>query len=844
MSWITQVQQRIRALFGTPRGGAIAAGLLSLAVFLPIWWWAGRWYEARLRADQQGQAAADLSPLANSLTTAVNRRLARLDGLKAFVEAELTSSSQVPESQLKIFATGLFAGATGIRNLAVAPGGVVRYVYPEAGNESDLGHDLLGDERPSIRADIQRTIQTGRITLSGPSELSQGGLGLVARHAIMRNGSFWGLVTLGMDVLPILRDSGLETPPPGLALALRDSAGKVFRGQPAVFASMPVSQRVLLPEGWWELAGIPAAGWDGATRFPLLVFHGIGLAVILLLVSLISQSANRTARLRAAVRERTEGLERELAERRQMEEALGVSQAYFSNIVEISEDAIISIDPAHRITLFNLGAERIFGYRAADVLGKPVETLIPRRFTESHARQVESFAASPDILRPMNERGVVFGRREDGTEFPAEASISKFEVRGERVLTVRLRDISERKRLEAQIRQSQKMEAIGTLAGGIAHDFNNLLAAIIGHAELVTDNVPRDGTAWQDLQHVLAAGKRAKDLVRQILTFSRQTEQERRPVSVSMISSEALRLLRASLPATIEIRQQVDPEAGNVLADASQLHQVLMNLCTNAEHAMRERGGVLDVNVKAVTVDRDFASSHPPLRPGPHVRLTVRDTGQGMPPHVRERIFEPFFTTKAPGEGTGMGLAVVHGIIAGHRGAISVDTAPERGTKFEIYLPRCDAAEAGGAPAEEPFHGGRERILIVDDEPFLARLWIEMLQRLGYLVTGFTSSFEALEAFRATPNSFDLVMTDQTMPQLTGETLARECLRIRPDIPIILCTGFSHTMTEEKAKALGIRAYLMKPISRRELGLAVRCVLDQRVPTEVEAVPGLTILSN
>ncbi|HSB71652.1 MAG TPA: ATP-binding protein [Candidatus Methylomirabilis sp.] len=844
MSWATQAHQRIRKLLGTPRGGAVAAGLLGLAVLLPIWWWAGRWYDARLRADEQGQVAADLSPLGNSLATAVNRRLARLDGLKAFVEAELASSKEVPEAQFRIFATGLLAGATGIRNLAVAPGGVVRHVYPQASNENVLGHDLLRDERPSVRADIQRAIQAGRITLSGPYELRQGGLGLVARHAITLNGSFWGLVTMVVDVPPLLKDAGLQTHPLGLVLALRDPAGQVFHGQPAVFASMPVSQRVLLPDGWWELAGIPAAGWDGAARHSLLVFHGIGLAVILLLVSLISQSVNRTARLRAAVRERTEGLERELAERRQMEEALGVSQAYFSNIVEISEDAIISIDPGHRITLFNLGAEKIFGYRAADVLGKPVEMLIPRRFMESHARHVESFASSPDILRPMNERGVVFGRREDGTEFPAEASISKFEVKGERVLTVRLRDITERKRMEAQIRQSQKMEAIGTLAGGIAHDFNNLLAAIIGHAELVTDNVPRDGTAWQDLQHVLAAGKRAKDLVRQILTFSRQTEQERRPVSVSMIANEALRLLRASLPATIEIRQHIDPEAGDVLADASQIHQILMNLCTNAEHAMRERGGVLDVNVKGVAVDRSFASSHPPLRPGPHVRLTIRDTGQGMPPHVRERIFEPFFTTKGPGEGTGMGLAVVHGIVAGHRGAISVDTAPERGTKFEIYLPRCDAAEAVDAPAEEPLHGGRERILIVDDEPFLARLWREMLQRLGYQVTGFTDSFEALETFRATPESFDLVMTDQTMPQLTGETLARECLRIRPDIPIILCTGFSHTMTEEKARALGIRAYLMKPLSRRELGLAVRCVLDQQVPAEVQAVPGLTILSD
>ncbi|HSB81499.1 MAG TPA: PAS domain S-box protein [Candidatus Methylomirabilis sp.] len=971
--WVSIQGRQIWARLSDPNREGLVAALLALALLLPIWWWAGRSYEAHLLRDERGQAAASLSPLGNTLTAAVNRRLARLDGLRALVEAELASAGRVRESQLMAFLPGLFSDASGIRNVLVAPGGVIRYVYPQTDNETLLGRDLIHDERPAVQADIQRAMQSGRISLSGPFELPQGGSILVAQHPIFRNGTFWGLVSMTLDVPPLVREAGLGTSLPGLALSLQDATGRLFYGQRPVLESGPVTQRVYLPDGWWVLSGVPISGWNSDIRRSLLAFRGGGLTVLLLLLILIHQTVNRTARLRAAVRERTQTLERDLAERRQVEEALGVSQAYFSSIVEISEDAIISVDAAHRITLFNQGAEKIFGCLRAEVLGKPLDVLLPRRFLDSHARHVESFASSPDILRPMNERGVVFGLRKDGTEFPAEASISKFEVRGERVLTVRLRDITERKRaeesllqlaaivessddaiigktldgvilswnsgaerlygysarevkgrpisllipperegemprilerirqgekfthletvwvqkdggridvslsvspirdaagrilgastiarditerkrLEAQIRQTQKMEAIGTLAGGIAHDFNNLLSAIIGHAELATDFVPRDGMAWQAIQGVLAAGGRAKDLVQQILTFSRQTEQERKPVPVHLIVKEALKLLRASLPTTVEFRQQVDPEAGMVLADSTQIHQILMNLCTNAEHAMREKGGVLDVRLMAVEVDTEYAASHPPLVPGPHVRLVVRDTGPGMEPKVRDRIFEPFFTTKGPGEGTGMGLAVVHGIVAGHGGKIAVDTAPGRGTKFEIYLPRCDVVQALETSPEEQARGGTdapapgqgERILIVDDEPYLAILWRVMLERLGYRVTGCSNSLEALEIFRAAPNSFDLVLTDQTMPHMTGAVLVKEVLRIRPETPIILCTGFSHAMTEEKARALGIRAFLLKPISRRDLSLAIRCVLDRRMPSAPQAAPGLVIVS-
>ena len=669
-----------------------------------------------------------------------------------------------------------------------------------------------------------------------------------------------------------------------------------------------------------------------------------GLVLAALLAGLISRLDVRMRRLRSAL----EALTQEL---RLAQQAQRVSQAYFANIVELSEDAVISVDAQQRITLFNQSAEKIFGYQGAEVLGQPLDVLIPPRFHESHRQHVTRFSAAPEALRPMNERGLLFARRKDGTEFPIEASIAKFEIQGEQVLTARLRDvterrraeeglqrlaaivessddaiigktldgvivswnrgaerlygytaeevtgrpisllappdradeidhiverirrgnriaqfdtvrvrkdgsrlevsvsvapikdvsgrivgastiardITERKRLEAQIRQAQKMEAMGTLAGGIAHDFNNILAAIIAHTEMALDVLPEGGQLWQQLQQILAASGRARNLVQQILTFSRRTEQVRRPIVVQEIVLEVMRLLRATLPTTIDFRQQIEPGRAQVLADPTQLHQVLINLCTNAEHAMRGRSGLLEVQVKTVEVDAEFAAAYPPLQPGSHVKLTVRDTGHGMAPQIQERIFEPFFTTKAHGEGTGMGLAVVHGIVTAHGGALAVESAPERGTRFDCYLPRCDRAEMPAIPMEAVARGQGARILFVDDEPVLVQIWTAMLRNLGYCVTSHTDSREALEAFRGTPDAFDLVITDQTMPEMTGETLARELLRLRPTLPIILCTGFSYTMSEEKAIALGIRAFHTKPVSRHDLCLTIQRLLAERV---------------
>ncbi|MCA9500133.1 MAG: PAS domain S-box protein [Nitrospira sp.] len=388
-------------------------------------------------------------------------------------------------------------------------------------------------------------------------------------------------------------------------------------------------------------------------------------------------------------------------------------------------------------------------------------------------------------------------------------------------------DITQLKQLENQVRQSQKMEAIGTLAGGIAHDFNNILMAIIGYTELAKQIVRENVSAQKNLDEVLVAGQRAKELVQQILTFSRQTEQSQQPLDLQPVVREVCKFLRATFPATIDIRQNFTEPTSIILGDPIQMHQVLMNLCANAEYAMRGSGGLLVLKLERVTGEPDGIGTHPDLHGGAYVRLTVQDTGSGMTSDIAQRIFDPFFTTKRVGEGTGMGLAVVHGIVISHGGVIRVESEPGQGTIFSLYFPEMEAASYPGEDksVQQEVFMGRGHILLVEDEEPLARLEEEAMKGLGYEVMVRTSSVEALEAFRADPFRFDAVVTDQTMPHITGEALARQLLELRPDVPIILCTGFSHSMTSEKAKAMGIRAFLLKPLLIKDLARTLREVL-------------------
>jgi CheY-like chemotaxis protein len=384
-----------------------------------------------------------------------------------------------------------------------------------------------------------------------------------------------------------------------------------------------------------------------------------------------------------------------------------------------------------------------------------------------------------------------------------------------------------RPQFEAQLRQAQRMDAIGSLAGGIAHDFNNILGVMLGYTEMALLGLKDDDGLKRRLQQVLKAGKRGKDLVSQILSFSRPSPQERRPVKMTGIVKEALNMLRATLPTTIELKMRFEEDQDVILADPTQMHQVIINLCANAAHAMREKGGLLDISIKPVNLDAKSAAHFHGLSPGPHIRLSVKDTGHGMDRETMEKIFDPFFTTKKMEEGTGMGLAVIHGIIKAHKGAITVQSKVGKGSEFQIFLPRVEASELPKGPETPEVEKGKERLLFVDDEEWLVDMWKEILESLGYQMTVTTRPLEALQLFKDNPRNFDLVIADQTMPQMTGLELSQELLALRPELPVILVTGFSQVVTPEKAKAAGIREYIMKPLSISELTNAISQALGK-----------------
>jgi signal transduction histidine kinase/ligand-binding sensor domain-containing protein/CheY-like chemotaxis protein len=383
-----------------------------------------------------------------------------------------------------------------------------------------------------------------------------------------------------------------------------------------------------------------------------------------------------------------------------------------------------------------------------------------------------------------------------------------------------------------QLIQAQKMEAIGTLAGGIAHDFNNILGAVLGYTELVLDDVPRGTLVHKNAQHILNATQRAAELVKQILAFSRQSKQEQKPLILGDIVKEALKLFRSSLPTTIEIRQKIKAASGVISGDPTQIHQVMMNLCANAAHAMKDAGGILEVALDEVHLDADSLAGKNNLKPGDYLRLTVSDSGHGIPHAVMKRIFEPYFTTKKTGEGTGMGLAVIHGIVKNHNGDISVYSEPGQGTSFHLFFPKIEGKAEPENKQTEKVPGGKERILLVDDEKALTEMGTQMLERLGYEVEGISNPLNALEFFRLEPDRFQLIISDLTMPHMTGIQLAEEIKKIKPHIPVIICSGYSASLTGEQINALGIGDFIMKPVIKSELAQVVRKVLDRRQKTE------------
>jgi PAS domain S-box-containing protein len=492
-----------------------------------------------------------------------------------------------------------------------------------------------------------------------------------------------------------------------------------------------------------------------------------------------------------------------------------------AELLNLANDAIIVRDLEGTIRFWNKGAEAVYGWTAREVLGRSkTDVLRPH-----HDLTLEELDGG--LLAAGRWEGELEHRTKDNRPILIlSRQVLRMGKNGEPAEVLEInRDITERRKYEERLRQWQKMEALGTLAGGIAHDFNNILVPIVINAELAQMEASDGHPGDKHVDLILQAARRGKDLVQQIAAFSRPRGKQQSEVDIAKVGVEALGLLRSSLPKNIEVRTHFEAESPVVIADPAHIHQILVNLGTNAAHAMKDRGGVLDVSLAGMDLGREAASRIPGLQPGPYLRLTVSDTGHGMTPEVVARIFDPFFTTKKQGEGAGLGLSVVHGIVKGLGGAITVSSRVDAGTTFEVYLPRARDAAGAGETKEEKTAGGSERILFVDDEEIVLASVPLMLERLGYRVTACSRGAQALELFRQDPGAWDLVITDQAMPAMTGDGLTREILRVRPDIPVILCTGYSDSIQEAEAKNAGVRAFILKPFSINQIAAKIRSAL-------------------
>ena len=509
-----------------------------------------------------------------------------------------------------------------------------------------------------------------------------------------------------------------------------------------------------------------------------------------------------------------------------------VVETRFRSAVESCPNGMVLVDVRGVMQLVNREVERMFGYAREELLGQPIEMLVPERYRGRHAQFRERYSDDPQT-RPIGGGRELYGVRKDKSEFPAEIGLTPIHLDEGLLVLSAIVDISARKRaeeerarLEEQLRHAQKLEAVGTLAGGVAHDFNNLLGAIIGCAELARESAQSED-ARRDLDELLLAAQRGRQLVRRILTFSRRQERTREVVRLEGVVAETIQLLQATLPARIDIRTRTAGDLPAVLADPTSIHQVIMNLATNAAYAMPD-GGALEIELGSVQVAESGTPCLPELRPGAYVRVLVRDTGCGIDPVHLDRVFEPFFTTKPPGSGSGLGLAMVRGIMREHEGAVTLQSRLKQGTVVECYFPAVLDTETAHAPAHPQMARGRgERILYIDDEEMLVRVGRRRLQSLGYEVEGEVSAAAALERLHSGGRPFDLVLTDYSMPRITGIDLAHQLRRLAPEVPIILLTGFIEEIPSELIASVGIAKVILKPATWQMLADEVRSVLDE-----------------
>jgi len=533
-----------------------------------------------------------------------------------------------------------------------------------------------------------------------------------------------------------------------------------------------------------------------------------------------------------------------------LEAQLKENEEWLNTTLRSIGDAVIATDEKGFIKFMNPVAEELTGWKQNEAIGldlKEVFCIINENTRQPVQSPLEKVIQTGKTAGLANHTLLI---KKDKTEIPIDdnaapivtgvGSSLRLEPTSLRLEPTRLepttlrgivlvfRDISKSRQLEERLRQSQKMEAIGILAGGIAHDFNNILYPIVGYAEMALDDLPEESNIRTFMKEILKGAERAKDLIQQILTFSRKKEFKLSPVKIQPIIKETLKFIRASLPSNIEIQTAIKEDCGLVMADTTQIHQIIMNLCTNAYHAMREKGGVLKISLDEINISTENSDIYTGIRHGDYLKITVSDTGIGMNDKVKEKIFSPYFTTKSVGEGSGLGLSVVYGIVQEYKGEIRFQSEHDNGAIFEIFLPLLKSCKSSLITESSlPAPKGIEHILLVDDEEAITDMMQQMLRKLGYNVTARCSSLDALDIFYEKPEIFDLVITDMTMPKMTGLELAKALKKIRDNIPVILCTGYSELITEEKMKKSGICRLIMKPVSKNKMAETIRLVLEK-----------------
>jgi PAS domain S-box-containing protein len=912
-----------------PAWRALLFAALTATVLLPFWRLFDSRYQKAQQAEYRSQVREHASSHAAGIAAAVNRRLTLIDGLYAFVESQLASPGF--ESDLKSFSAGLYAAAPGIRAVEVIPGGVIRFVYPLAGNEGALGHDLNADPRSEVRTDLERARKTGGHSLTGPLELWQGGLGLVARRAVSRDGRFWGFVTIVLDIRSIIREATVG--PQHISFAVRDGQGRVFHGDPAIFGLDPVLERAPLPDGFWQVAAVPIGGWAPLYRTAVLVYRVLSLSLVLAVCIVVYLITERQYRLSRAVRTGQEqyrlvtesvpvlissfdNLGRCRFANNAHESWFGCARSELTgkNIGEILGDEVsrkVHDDPARlggvkqvsfdaEIPVMNGATRQVhatcvpqyaddsapdgFYLVATDITDRKQAELAVQRSEArlAHAQAIahvgswevdlatmdfqcsdetcrildlacgeKSRASKQEVLArvpvPDRERldaaltaaaksgaGVEMEHRvvrSDGTERSVRL-LSQIEFDGGRPVRLvgTVQDLTEYRQLEAQLRQAQKMEAIGQLAGGVAHDFNNLLSVILGYSEMALDTIPAADPLREQIIEIRSAGERAAALTRQLLAFGRQQVLQPQILNLNSIIDELQKLLRRLIGENVALATNLDRSAGPVLVDAGQMEQVIVNLAVNARDAM-PNGGTLTIETAEVLVP-DPPPENSPVAAGRYAVLRICDTGTGIKPEIQPRIFEPFFTTKETGRGTGLGLSTVYGIVKQSGGEITFASAPGSGTVFSIYLP-ISARAAGERSAEPPMGAvrGTETVLLVEDDDAVRSFARLLLCEFGYNVLAASHAAEAIRIIGSHSGPVHLLLTDVIMPGMSGSEMAEQVQRLRPGIKVLFMSGYVRNETVDRTiLASGLR-FIQKPFTSDTLGHAIRAALDPDVPS-------------